>query len=224
MVERAFMRHTFHISFFSPTNLKRKYCFAVPNDEMKIKWGQLLHKQITICKSKAQASVPKANELRQVAEKVSLQVLRDAVIPQDIHQPNGTRARQGSVSTTYDQLAGRDEKALGPLQPSKSHTISDRTSGMVDIRTGKELVLLCRQNSLLPGLLELLSAGREDVKPKQVVPIQSRPNATGSAFRQQQAHRPGLSQSQSQSYASGQGQGHGRIPSDGKRAIMTGRF
>ena len=215
------MRHTFQISFISPTNLKRKYCFSVPNDETKTKWGQLLQKQVMICKSEAQASMPKSNELRQVAEKVSLQVLRDAVIPQDTPIANGAHSRQGSVSTTYDQLAGRDEKALGPLQPSKSNTISDRTSGMVDIRTGKELVLLCRQNSLLPGLLELLSAGREDVKPKQVVPIQSRPNG-GSAFRQQQAHRPGLSQSQSQSYASGQG--HGRIPSDGKRAIMTGRF
>jgi len=215
------MRHTFQISFISPTNLKRKYCFSVPNDETKTKWGQLLQKQVMSCKSKTQASMPKSNQLRQVAEKVSLQVLRDAVIPQDTYQPNGTRARQGSVSTTYDQLAGRDEKALGPLQPSKSNTIPDRTSGMVDIRTGKELVLLCRQNSLLPGLLELLSAGREDVRPKQIGPIQSRPNG-GSAFRQQQAHRPGLSQSQSQSYTNGQG--HGRIPSDGKRAIMTGRF
>jgi len=218
------MRNTFQISFFSPANLKRKYCFSVPNDKTKIKWGQLLQKQITIYKSKAQASMPKSNELRQVAEKVSLQVLRDAVIPHDTPITNGARPRQGSVSTTYDQLAGRDEKALGPLQPSKSNTISDRTSGMVDIRTGKELVLLCRQNSLLPGLLELLSAGREDVKPKQVVPIQTRPIATGSAFRQQQSHRPGLSQSQTQSYTGGQGPGHGRIPSDGKRAIMTGRF
>lgn len=31
--------------------------------------------------------------------------------------------------------------------------------GMMDIQTGKELVLLCRQNSLLPGLLEVLQAG-----------------------------------------------------------------
>jgi hypothetical protein len=214
------MRHTFQVSFTSPTNLKRKYCFSVSNDETKSKWGQTLQKQIAICKSKSQASTAKSNELRQVAEKVSLQVLRDAVIPQDGPQLKGTHPRRGSVSTTYDQLAGRDEKALGPLQLSKSNTISDRTSGMVDIRTGKELVLLCRQNSLLPGLLELLSAGREDIKPKQVIPVQSRPN--GSAFRQQQSHRPGLSQSQSQSYT--HGQGHGRIPSDGKRGIMTGRF
>jgi hypothetical protein len=219
-IERAFMRHTFQISFMSPTNLKRKYCFSVPSDEMKSKWGQTLQKQIAICKSKSQASVTKSNELRQVAEKVSQQVLRDAVIPQDSSQPNESRARRGSVSTTYDQLAGTNEKALGPLQLSKSNTISDRTSGMVDIRTGKELVLLCRQNSLLPGLLELLSAGREDIKPKQVIPVQSRPN--GSAFRQQQSHRPGLSQGQSQSYT--HGQGHGRIPNDGKRGIITGRF
>jgi hypothetical protein len=212
-VERAFMRNTFHVSFFSPTNQKRKYCFSVPNDEMKTKWGQALRKQIAICKSKS--TNPTEKQLRQIAEKVSLQVLRDAVIPPDDTSPQQNRARQGSVSTTYEYTAGRDEKALGPLVPP-TKTGSERTSGLVEIRTGKELVLLCRQNSLLPGLLELLSSGREDVRSQSkqvpVIPNQHRPN--GSLF--------GLSREQSLNY--GHGRKAGGSMSDAKRAIMTGRF
>jgi hypothetical protein len=212
-IERAFMRHTFHVSFMSSTNVKRKYCFSVLTDEMKVKWGQILRKQIAACKSS-----PSQKQLRQIAEKVSLQVLKDAVIPPD--DPNQSkqpdRSRQVSVSTTYEHNAGRDEKALGPLvAPNK--TSSERTSGLVEVRTGKELVLLCRQNSLLPGLLELLSAGREDVKShsRQVPSGQHRTN--GSTF--------GLTHSQSRNY----GHGHERVAgggsmSDAKRGIMTGRF
>jgi hypothetical protein len=211
-VERAFMRNTFHVSFFSPTNQKRKYCFSVPNDEAKSKLGQVLRKQIAICKSKS--TNPTENELRHIAEKVSLQVLRDAVIPPDDPSPQ-TRARQGSVSTTYEHTAGRDEKALGPLVPP-TKAGSERTSGLVEIRTGKELVLLCRQNSLLPGLLELLSSGREDVRTqsKQVPIIPNQHRTNGSSF--------GLSREQSLTY--GHGRKAGGSMSDAKRAIMTGRF
>lgn len=210
------MRNTFHVSFMSPTDQKRKYCFSVPSDEMKIKWGQVLQKQIAFCKSKSKShSSPDQKQLRHIAEKVSLQVLKDAVIPPD-DTSKQTRARQGSVSTTYEHTAGRDEKALGPLiAPAKSG--SERTSGLVEIRTGKELVLLCRQNSLLPGLLELLSAGRDDVKSMSrqvpVVPTQHRTN--GTSF--------GLSREQSLNYGHARKVGAGSI-SDAKRGIMTGRF
>lgn len=208
------MRNTFQLSFFSPTNQKRKHCFSVPNDEMKIKWGQALQKQIAICKSKSSTNRSE-KQLRQIAEKVSLQVLRDAVIPPDDPSLKQNRARQGSVSTTYEHTAGRDEKALGPLVPP-TKAGSERTSGLVEIRTGKELVLLCRQNSLLPRLLELLSSGREDVRTQSkqvpVIPMQHRPN--GSSF--------GLSREQSLNY--GHGRKAGGSMSDAKRAIMTGRF
>jgi hypothetical protein len=180
---------------------------------MKIKWGQVLRKQIAIYKSKA--TNPSEKQLRQIAEKVSLQVLRDAVIPPDDTSPKQNRARQGSVSTTYEHTAGRDEKALGPLvAPTKAG--SERTSGLVEIRTGKELVLLCRQNSLLPGLLELLSSGREDIKAqsKQVPVIPNQHRTNGSSF--------GLSREQSLNY--GHGRKAGGSMSDAKRAIMTGRF
>ena len=212
-VKRAFMRHTFHVAFFSSTNQKRKYCFSVPSDELKSKWGQVLKRQIAICKSKS--TTPTEKQLRQIAEKVSLQVLRDAVIPPDDTSSNQNRVRQGSVSTTYEHTAGKDEKALGPLVPP-TKAGSERESGLVEIRTGKELVLLCRQNSLLPGLLELLSAGRENVKAqsKQVPIIPSHHRTNGSSF--------GLSREQSLNY--GHGRKAGGSMSDAKRANMTGRF
>jgi len=216
------MRHSFQISFMSSTNQKRRYCFSVPSDDIKAKWGQILQKQIAFCKSRSNPQHQNPRQLRVVAEKVSLQVLKDAVIPPDDPTTRQTsRARQGSVSTTYEQTAGRDEKALGPLiAPTKVG--SESTSGLVDIRTGKELVLLCRQNSLLPGLLELLSAGREDHQPTSTaVPIgQHRPNGS---FARGAGHGHALSRGQSPSYGHARIAGGGSI-SDAKRGIMAGRF
>lgn len=123
------------------------------------------------------------NELRKVAEAVSLQVLRDALLPPPPsdhptarydnmdskaqgqgHGDGMGKTRQGSVSTTYKHLVSTEEAELGPLQPPRTAFSPDTPqSGLVDVQTGKELVLLCRQNSLLPGLLELLTAGREDM-------------------------------------------------------------
>jgi hypothetical protein len=235
VIERAFMRYTFQISFTSSTNQKRKYCFSVPNDEVRLKWGQLLRKQIAFCKPRStQHQNQNQNQLRQTAEKVSLQVLRDAVIPPDdpttmLNQTS--RTRQGSVSTTYEHTAGRDEKALGPLVPPNKAG-SERTSGLVEIRTGKELVLLCRQNSLLPGLLELLSAGREDNKSQsrqtQAPLNRSQHRTNGSSFGISQGQglsqgQTGLSRGQSQNYGHGRTAGGGSM-SDAKRGIMTGRF
>jgi hypothetical protein len=69
---------------------------------------------------------------------------------------------------------------------------------MLGVKTGKELVLLCRQNSLLPSLLELLSAGRDD----------------------SQAVLPPLP------LRTGPGHGHSRVLGSigDKRGVMNGRF
>lgn len=67
--------------------------------------------------------------------------------------------RTGSVSIAYGSIASGEIATLGPLQATKPGNNSEKLNGMVDIQTGKELVLVCRQNSLLPGMLELLQAG-----------------------------------------------------------------
>ena len=129
------MRHTFHIAFVSHLGLKRKYCFSVPELAIHAKWQTLLDRQIAATTS---ANAQPTTRVRRAAEDVALQVLRDAVVPPE------TTKRSNSISVT---TGGTREVDL------------DGAGGMVQCLTGKELVLLCRQNSLLPGLLELLQAG-----------------------------------------------------------------
>lgn len=156
------MSHTFHVAFLSHTASKRKYCFSVPEAETRSRCGNLLRRQMQAIQVLKPRPATTQEWIRQAAEGVALQVLRDAVIPP--HEKTSDRpvqkpARSGSVSIAYDAQAGRNEAELGPLQPSKPSVGSERMGGMMGIQTGKELVLLCRQNSLLPGLLELLQAG-----------------------------------------------------------------
>jgi hypothetical protein len=147
------MRHTFQVAFHSHTGLKRKYCFSVPDQDALVRWTRLLNHQIaTTGLTKEDVKTP----IRRAAEGVALQVLRDAVIPPE--NVKGKNVRSGSVSLAY--IAGGEP---GPTQASRGSGIDlGKTSGMLEVQTGKDLVLVCRQNSLLPGLLELLQAGVGD--------------------------------------------------------------
>ena len=158
------MAHTFHVSFLSHTGSKRRYCFSLNDAETRAKWGVALRRQIeatSVAKSRCPTTI--RQKVWQAAEAVSLQVLRDAVIPPEekVADPHVSRMnRRGSVSVAYPATAGRDEENVGPpSQPTQSGANGERMSGLMDVQTGKELVLLCRQNSLLPGLLEFLQAG-----------------------------------------------------------------
>ena len=173
------MQHTFQVSFLSPTGLKRKYCFSLPDANSRTKWGTLLQHQIAATKAVPMSS----NLIRTAAEGVALQVLRDAVIPMEPETK-----RSGSVSVVYkegdmpfrpkvpaqkddgsgagefgDGLNELDERDGGDRDERDQKDGSGgrgKMSGLMDVQTGKELVLLCRQNSLLPGLLELLQVGK----------------------------------------------------------------
>ncbi|WVW84590.1 hypothetical protein I302_106624 [Kwoniella bestiolae CBS 10118] len=191
-VERAFMKYTFHVSFISHLGIKRKYCFSLDDLESKRRWGKLLSRQIQLAKQ-VKTTISKS-EIRRTAENVSIQVLRDALIPleykaspghiENITDTNNTtstnggvehrgsesttkeKIRSGSVSISYTKSL-KEEYDLGPLVPTKSTHPPiglggvEKQSGIMDVQTGKELVLLCRQNSLLPGLLELLHSAKE---------------------------------------------------------------
>ncbi|WRT67712.1 uncharacterized protein IL334_004684 [Kwoniella shivajii] len=186
-VERAFMKHTFHVSFTSHTGLRRKYCFSVPDVDTRRVWGKMLSRQITSTQqSKYVSATTLQQKIRLTAENVSIQVLRDALIPLEdkslssvtaegipgtmrgrvgsSQRGSNDKGRSGSVSISYTN-ALKEESDLGPLLPTKSnHHLLDRQSGLLDIQSGKELVLLCRQNSLLPRLLELLHSGKDDAE------------------------------------------------------------
>ena len=153
------MAHTFHVAFLSHTASKRKYCFSVPDAEISSKWGILFRRQIESTRAtKSVSTSTSQRRIRRAAEEVALHVLRDAVIPPE-EKGEARTMRSASVSVAYAATAGQREESLGPLQPTKPGVAGETMSGMVKVQTGKELVLLCRQNSLLPGLLELLQAG-----------------------------------------------------------------
>lgn len=162
------MRHTFHVSFVSHLGLKRKYCFSVSDANTRTKWGNVLQRQINSTTTLKRITVTDHREkIRHAAEVVSLQVLRDALIPPEDKPEEPSRTveppprpqRMGSVSLAYPLNQGRGETQLGPLVPGRVGAKGDANSGMVECKNGKELVLLCRQNSLLPGVLELLQSG-----------------------------------------------------------------
>ncbi|EIW73642.1 hypothetical protein TREMEDRAFT_67472 [Tremella mesenterica DSM 1558] len=231
MVERSFMKHTFQISFLGNQGSKRKYCFSVQDNSIREKWGGLLLKQIGMNRKSRNLKIENHREkIKQVAENVSLQVLKDALIPletitpflnssqprpslpnhlsqsnqinqviqsiqsnqpfqqnqsnissqnadfiekqssQSISTMNDKKTRSGSISAAYSVHGGQAEKSLGPLKPSGTQIDEEVKNGLINCQTGKEMVLLCRQNSLLPGLLELLQrmekkkkVGREKV-------------------------------------------------------------
>jgi hypothetical protein len=133
-IERAFMAHTFQLAFVNHVGVKRKYCFSVDDAETRKRWGQVLSSQIKRSEGK---------RLR-AAETVALQVLRDALIGKE----DARRGRSNSVSAAFSHELG-----------STTHVSSDKDSGLLDVQTGKELVLLCRQNSLLPLVLSFLQSG-----------------------------------------------------------------
>ena len=185
-IERAFMRHTFQVGFTSHTGVKRKYCFSLPDAAAKERWGTLLQRQVAATRlAKSTPPATHQQRVRLTAEAVALQVLRDALIPLEdapsaieVNGPsNGTgrtkgpdkpKPRSGSVSIVYGAMNGLGEEALGPLVAPNGKTnghvedvVNGGGGGMAGVQTGKEMVLLCRQNSLLPGLLELLQAGKE---------------------------------------------------------------
>ncbi|ORY31383.1 hypothetical protein BCR39DRAFT_558172 [Naematelia encephala] len=171
VVERAFMKNTFQLAFTSHLGSRRKYCYSVQDEQIRTKWVQALIRQTALTKSAKSASTPSSTDpravIRYTAEAVSFQVLCDALIPRsdppskhgETRQPQQRHHRSGSVSKAYAHNMGKKEEALGPLRPSKPTLTSERKDGLVEVNSGKELVLVCRQNSLLPSLLELLQSG-----------------------------------------------------------------
>jgi hypothetical protein len=165
-VELALMKHTFHVSFANHLGLDRRYCFSVADADIRIKWGVHMSRQMAITRQKKGAPVSTVQQrIRAAAEMVGLVVLRDALIPPLV--PGGSELapagqtgrmdRSGSVSVVYG--------TKGKPGPSvDGHQNGERVraaNGFMAETTGKEVVLVCRQNSLLPVMLELLQAGVE---------------------------------------------------------------
>ena len=162
-IERAFMKHTFQASFTSYTGIQRRYCFSFPDAGTKAKWAAVLPRYIS---SSVQVNEGRSKDLqsniRRSAEVVAMRVLRDALTAcNNSHAETPTvnnHRRQESVSAVYSLTQGKEEGDLGSLVPS-TPAVPDTSRAGMELQTGKELVLLVRQNSLLPALLELIQSG-----------------------------------------------------------------
>ncbi|CAG8613915.1 10287_t:CDS:2, partial [Paraglomus occultum] len=84
LVERAFLRWTFQIAFTDTNGLRRKYVFSVDSQERKRQWVESIRGAINEARLKAyNISSPKFVDPNEAAEAVVLQVLRDALIPDE---------------------------------------------------------------------------------------------------------------------------------------------
>lgn len=159
------MKHIFQAAFTPQQGKPRKFCFSVPDAAAHAKWGQLLQRQIswaTVHKMRVPQSL--IDHTRQATEEMSLQVLKDALV---MKKTEGEHEKQEVLASGGDDhgIAGNTRKgsASVTLEP-KLHNGHDRAQHPGTTQTGKELVLLCRQNSLLPGILELLHVEPEQVE------------------------------------------------------------
>lgn len=194
-VERAFMNHTFQLAFVNHLGVKRKYLFSMGTAEAKFTWVDTLRQRIENSPVE-QDETPRATK---VAQAVSLQVLRDALIaPEEpapilVNKPSIIAARSGfttppgsrgglksaagglqrsnSFSKTYPHGLGKAEADLlteqrrpsgGPLGIGQTMAPMARRGSKDDAASGKkgsEVVTVVQQNSLLPLVLGLVSAG-----------------------------------------------------------------
>ena len=174
-IQRAFMRHTFRLEFALPGGSKRKYCFSLAHSDTYARWANHLPKQVQLANQiSARVPVTIKERLGYAAERMTLAVLQDALIPPS---PEATRLVKGDVTKARAQGLRRtrsrsvsvayaaqhlDEKlASSTSRLAQSHVNGNGATNDegVCVQTGKELVLICRQNSLLPGVLELLEPG-----------------------------------------------------------------
>ncbi|BGP25590.1 ARF guanyl-nucleotide exchange factor [Rhodotorula toruloides] len=79
-IERAFMQHTFQLSFTNHLDVKRKYMFSCTSAEERSHWIRILHGRIA---DTADAPSGPRDTATTAAQTVAVQVLRDSLLPPD---------------------------------------------------------------------------------------------------------------------------------------------
>jgi hypothetical protein len=110
-VMRAFMRpgHTFQLSFMrEPTNTRRKYLFSFEDVETRLRWAGTLQGQIQrsiAARQNVDPQGPISPQVREAAEIVALQVLRDALLPVDPDVQPSRRGPDGKTTAGVQRSA-----------------------------------------------------------------------------------------------------------------------
>jgi hypothetical protein len=178
------MQHIFHLTFQNHLGLKRKYLYSFQDADTKANTFDILQQLIERTREAKQNwkdTAVMSSASRQLADQISIRVLQSSLIAKgdelkasgsrkrkkDI--PGGTPSRRPSNPASINQEtlplarnpAIRQEfmQGTGNNDVEKLATITNAPPSDTGSHTGKDIVLICRQNSLLPVVLGFLRYG-----------------------------------------------------------------
>ncbi|KAM0747764.1 hypothetical protein T439DRAFT_81628 [Meredithblackwellia eburnea MCA 4105] len=175
LIERAFMQHTFHISFVNHLDVKRKYMFSTLDADVRATWIQAMRDQALACVQLP----PQPTRALAAGEAVAVQVLRDALIapePPTVStaapspRPNTAAPRFGPPSTpTAPTRIGRlgtpTKTGAGPGALVRSNSFSRMYAAGVG-KVEADLIERDRKQSTTPANVPQPRRGsRDDAAP-----------------------------------------------------------
>ncbi|KAK4054965.1 hypothetical protein OIO90_003306 [Microbotryomycetes sp. JL221] len=110
-VERAFMQHTFQVSFTNHLDVKRKYMFSTLDAQLRTQWLQAIRQHTSLCLQKPRP----ATAALEAGEAVAVQVLRDSLIQPD-EQPTSLLTSLAAPSPRPNTAAPRFATTSSGLQ------------------------------------------------------------------------------------------------------------
>ncbi|KAM0791694.1 hypothetical protein ACM66B_003967 [Microbotryomycetes sp. NB124-2] len=125
LIERAFMQHTFQVSFTNHLDVKRKYMFSTLSADRRAEWLQAMRHQTALCLRKPRP----ASAALEAGEAVAVQVLRDSLIQPDepvavlssaapSPRPNTAAPRFGTASAAAAAAAAAATTLPVPATPT----------------------------------------------------------------------------------------------------------
>ncbi len=183
------MQHTFQVAFVNHLGVKRKYCFSLEDAESRDTWVTALSTYIQHTRAEMSSLATTRGlmspRLRSSARTIALQILQDALIsdkketeeaikptpptstwglsnfspPPSIKKPKIVRERTGRRVSVAKMMQESTPTEPGfPIAEEEEPEIPNNT------QKGKDIVLICRQNSILTIVLGLLNAAvQEDI-------------------------------------------------------------
>ena len=188
IVERAFMRSTFQLAFNNHEGQKRKYMFSVEDPMIRHPWTTSIQRQIHLASTQACRS----SKALQAAEQLAFQVLQDTLIGTDLDTMPSPRDEafaaltgqipprrsRGDGSSSHVRSKSRSQvyhrQGPGQLEPGSSseldglpiHLLPSTSRTPSRLWSGRDVEVICQQNSSIPQLLVyLLDVPKTDTPP-----------------------------------------------------------
>lgn len=174
-IERAFMQHTFQISFINHLEVKRKYMFSTLSAEVRMEWLEVARERIEVMNKNA-ATTKTGEEERtkgmRAAEMVAIQVLRDALIaPEELPPTTSTSFAAPRFNSAAPTRAGTPNAAMQPTP----RILNGRLGTPTGINGARPLV---RSNSVSKTYAAGIGKGEIDLLPEGPLSRRPSPGAT----------------------------------------------